>query len=432
MSEAVREKKLPGFRKYKPYPAYKDSGVEWLGEVPEHWDCFKLKRVTSLAYGDSFNAQEHLNGEFNAYGSNGIIGKSYLFNVNGPSIIIGRKGSFGKINYSEESCFTIDTTFYIDNKLTKANIRWLYYCLQILNLDHFSKDSAVPGLSREEIYDKDIPYCDVSEQKIIANFLDRETAKIDALIAKQERLIELLQEKRTALITRAVTKGLDPDVPMKDSGVEWLGEIPAHWKVKPLKAVAFVNPETLAEDTDPDYEFDYIEITDVNFDGSISGKEFMYFNNAPSRAKRKVIQGDIIISTVRTYLKAIALIKESNTRELIVSTGFAVLRNKDKGELENEFLWRLVQSSIFVEKVVSYSEGVSYPAITPYVLGTLPIWFPPPTEQKEIVLFLNRKIGKIDYLTSKVHKSIELLKEHRTALISAAVTGKIDVRREVP
>ena len=161
-------------------------------------------------------------------------------------------------------------------------------------------------------------------------------------------------------------------------------------------------------------------------------QKFMYFNNAPSRAKRKVIQGDIIISTVRTYLKAIALIKESNTRELIVSTGFAVLRNKDKGELENEFLWRLVQSSIFVEKVVSYSEGVSYPAITPYVLGTLPIWFPPPTEQKEIVLFLNRKIGKIDYLTSKVHKSIELLKEHRTALISAAVTGKIDVRREVP
>ena len=462
MSEAVREKKLPGFRKYKPYPAYKDSGVEWLGDVPEHWDLKRL-RYSIRACLNGVWGEEPVGGpedvicvrvaDFDRIKNKIVLNEPTFRSVplrqleeltlKSGDLLLEKSGGGEQQPVGAVVLYDLGAQSVCSNFIARIKIEDDYSSVFLLylhkhlyesgvNKRSIKQNTGIQNLDLKSYLSEYVGLPDIKEQIAIASFLDRETAKIDALIAKQERLIELLQEKRTALITRAVTKGLDPDVPMKDSGVEWLGEIPAHWKVKPLKAVAFVNPETLAEDTDPDYEFDYIEITDVNFDGSISGKEFMYFNNAPSRAKRKVIQGDIIISTVRTYLKAIALIKESNTRELIVSTGFAVLRNKDKGELENEFLWRLVQSSIFVEKVVSYSEGVSYPAITPYVLGTLPIWFPPPTEQKEIVLFLNRKIGKIDYLTSKVHKSIELLKEHRTALISAAVTGKIDVRREVP
>lgn len=188
---AASQDKFDKLEKYKPYPAYKDPGTEWIGEIPEHWSCLKLKRVASLGYGESFRDQEQLNGKYSVYGSNGVIGKSNLSNVNGPGIIIGRKGSFGKINFSIEPCFAIDTTFYVDAMLTRVNIGWLYYCLQLLNLDLFSKDSAVPGLSREEIYVKDIPYCDVYEQNVIADFLDRETAKIDAFINKQKRLIEL-------------------------------------------------------------------------------------------------------------------------------------------------------------------------------------------------------------------------------------------------
>ena len=203
------------------------------------------------------------------------------------------------------------------------------------------------------------------------------------------------------------------------------------YKRQPLKRVVQINPETLPENSDPDYEFDYIEINDVDSNGVIINKKSMCFNNAPSRARRKVSRDDIIISTVRTYLKAIALIEEDNKPDLVASTGFAVLRNDGKRAVSNNFLWRMVQSSIFVEKVVSYSEGVSYPAITPYVLGSLSVWFPPYKEQNEIVLFLERALEKVDQLTDKANKSINLLKEYRAALISAAVTGKIDVRGEV-
>src|SRR5690606_8384584 len=167
----------------------------------------------------------------------GPVGVHDRANTLAPCLVIGRKGSFGKVNYSAAPVFAIDTTFFVDRRATRANLRWLYYALMDARLDAATKDSAIPGLDREDAYARVLCVPPDHEQRAIAAFLDRETARIDALVAKKERLIELLQEKRTALITRAVTKGLDPTVPMKDSGVEWLGEIPAHWEVKRVKHV---------------------------------------------------------------------------------------------------------------------------------------------------------------------------------------------------
>ncbi|PNK02083.1 hypothetical protein CEP11_16240 [Cylindrospermopsis raciborskii S10] len=251
---------------------------------------------------------------------------------------------------------------------------------------------------------------------------------MDTLIAKKERLIELLKEKRTALISHAVTKGLNPDAPMKDSGVEWLGKIPEHWEVKRLKDVALVNSATISEDTQPDYLLKYIDISNVDSDGSILEAQEFQFQNAPSRARRIVKDGDTIISTVRTYLRSISLIQNPQ-HNLIVSTGFAVL--SPTLEIEAQFLFRLVQSDKFVEKVVAHSEGVGYPAINPSKLICLPIWIPPLTEQQAIAQFLDRETAKIDTLVTKTRISIDKLKEYRTALISAAVTGKIDIRENL-
>jgi type I restriction enzyme, S subunit len=258
--------------------------------------------------------------------------------------------------------------------------------------------------------------------------LDRETAKIDALIAKKERLIELLQEKRAVLVSHAATKGLDPSVPMKDSGMEYLVEIPANWETKQLKYIAGINQEILSEKTDPGYAFQYVDISNVNSNGQIIGSTAMFFEDAPSRARRRVKIGDTIVSTVRTYLKAIAFI-DNLSEDLIVSTGFAVLTPGIK--LLPKYLWRLVQSNQFVDAIVAYSEGVSYPAINPSTLGSLQIWIPPLPEQKAIVDLLDRETTKIDDLSSKIQKTIVKLKEYRTTLISAAVTGKIDVRNQV-
>ena len=192
-----------------PKAKMKDSGIEWLGEIPEGWEVKRLKRVTKFGYGDSLSADDRMPGDIPVYGSNGLVGVHDRPNTKNPCLVIGRKGSFGKINYSEQPCFAIDTTYYVDSTQTKHDIRWLYYVLQLLKLDSFSKDSAVPGLAREDAYMNLLPHCVTAEQTAIANHLDRETAKIDTLIDKVQTSIDLLREKRSALITAAVTGKID-------------------------------------------------------------------------------------------------------------------------------------------------------------------------------------------------------------------------------
>lgn len=192
-----------------PNVKMKDSGIEWLGEVPEHWEIQKLKRVCKFAYGDSLPDDDRNDEQIPVYGSNGIVGFHDMSNTLSPAIIVGRKGSYGKLNYTQDSAFAIDTTYYIDRKTTSHNIRWLFYMLTILRLDEGSKDSAVPGLAREDAYSLAVPVCDPDEQQAIASFLDRETGHINALIQKNEQIIELLKEYRTSLIHHAVTGKID-------------------------------------------------------------------------------------------------------------------------------------------------------------------------------------------------------------------------------
>lgn len=175
--------------KYSRYPKFKNSGVEWLGAVPEHWDVGQLRRVTGFEYGDSLSADDREAGNIAVYGSNGPVGTHSVPNTHSPCIIIGRKGSFGKLNYSEKPVFAIDTTYYVDDRHSASDLRWLYYTMQPLGLDENSKDSAVPGLGREEAYIHVVAIPGKEEQVSIASFLDRETARIDALIEKKQRLI---------------------------------------------------------------------------------------------------------------------------------------------------------------------------------------------------------------------------------------------------
>ncbi len=195
--------------RYKPYPAYKDSGVEWLGAIPAHWETRKLKRVCTLVYGDSLASEARVDGEIEVYGSNGAVGLNDRANALAPCLVIGRKGSFGKVNYSPQPVFAIDTTFFVDRRFTQADLRWMYYALTDARLDCATKDSAIPGLDREDAYTKDLCIPHLPEQRAIAAFLDRGTAKIDALIAKVRKAIERLKEYRTALTSAAVTGKID-------------------------------------------------------------------------------------------------------------------------------------------------------------------------------------------------------------------------------
>lgn len=185
------------------------SGNEWLGDVPEHWRVERLKWVCRFIYGDSLSDANRRHGDIPVYGSNGQVGLHDESNAVGPCIVIGRKGSFGKINYSERDLFAIDTTFYVDRKSSDADIRWLYYLLVWCRLDRISKDSAVPGLDRTDAYNTLVPVCDVPEQRRIAAQLDNDTAEVDAAIARVEEEIKLIREYRDRLIADVVTGQVD-------------------------------------------------------------------------------------------------------------------------------------------------------------------------------------------------------------------------------
>ena len=218
-------------------------------------------------------------------------------------------------------------------------------------------------------------------------------------------------------------RGWKPYPGYKESEVEWFTEIPAHWAVKRLKYASYINPESLPETTPADREFRYLDISNVDSNGHLVSSEPMVFRDAPTRARRIVRRGDTILSTVRTYLKAIAYI-DTECDDLIVSTGFAVLR--PRSSLDAAFQSYVVRSEPFVQAVMSHSEGVGYPAIAPSELGCLPIWLPSLPEQRAIAAFLDRETAKIDALVVRKQRLIDLLHEKRSALITRAVTKGLD------
>jgi type I restriction enzyme S subunit len=195
------------------------------------------------------------------------------------------------------------------------------------------------------------------------------------------------------------------------TSIDGLSALPEHWQEKPLKHVVRINMDKLPETTPGDYELEYVDISNVSLIEGMTSTEQYLFEKAPSRARRCVRDGDTIVSTVRTYLKAVANVINP-PENLIVSTGFAVLRPTN--EIDPGYLYRLAQSQEFVDRVVAYSVGVSYPAINPSDLGAFPIPLPPLSEQRAIALFLDARTAKIDALVKKKVRLIELLQEKRT------------------
>ena len=431
----------------KPYPKYKDSGIEWLGEVPEGWKVRKLKYVAHVEMGQSpesafynkvGNGVPFLQGNADF---KEIYPQPQVWTTEGnkyskkDDILISVRAPVGEINIS-------DNRYAIGRGLTALRFserfcfKYYYYLVTAAKnyFDSISTGTTYSAISTDDVKNISVIVPLLEKQLRIATFLDHKTTKIDKLIKKNETLVELLKEKRQAIISHAVTKGIPPhpplekgewgDLKMKDSGIEWLREIPEGWEVKRLKYVANVNPEALIENINPAYELKYVDISNVGEEGLINKPEIMLFEDAPSRARRIIRQNDVIVSTVRTYLKAIAYFSNPDSN-LIVSTGFAVLRVSDA--VLPKLLYYFVRSDFFVESIMANSVGVSYPAINSSVVAGLPILVPPKNQQSEIIKFLDKETKKYDDLMKKILSQIDALKEYRQALISNVVTGKVRV-----
>ena len=388
----------------RPYTRYRDSGVEWLGEVPSHWEVRPFRYVCRLAYGDSLASEAREDGDVPVFGSNGVVGQHSEPNTLAPVIVVGRKGSHGEVNFSECPAFAIDTTYFIDERFTPSDLRWLYYVLLRADLSDVSKDSAVPGLSRDDAYQKSLPLPPLDEQRDIAAYLDRETERVDALVAKKRSLLERLAEYRTALITRTVTKGLDPSVAMKDSGVEWLGEVPSHWDVaRLLRVMQLKAGDSITSE----------QIDDVG--------EYPVFggNGVRGFTDRHTHEGDFVLIGRQG-----ALCGNINlARGKFWASEHAVVADALEAASVS-WLARVLAAM----KLNQYSAAAAQPGLALDRIKGLHVPRPPLDEQRAIAAFLDDETARIDGLSSQVETAIERLLEYRTALVTAAVTGKIDVR----
>ena len=289
---------------------------------------------------------------------------------------------------------------------------------------------SYPAINASDLVCLDVALPPLAEQRGIAAFLDRETGKIDDLVARKERLIGLLQEKRAALISRAVTRGLDPDAPMKDSGVEWLGEIPAHWEVKRLKHLLRAPLQYGANEPsnhiDPDSPR-YIRITDIREDGTLWDETF---RSIPQDVAEPYLlsEGDLLFA--RSGATVGKTFKYRPSWGEAAYAGYLVRARLDDRLTESDFVEYYTHSQEYKDWILGNLIQSTIQNVSAERYASLTVPLPPLPEQRAIVAFLDCETAKLDGLIAKIHEAIERLKELRAARISAAVTGRIDVRED--
>ncbi len=344
----------------------------------------------------------------------------------GPGVVTGRYGSTGRLFYVEEDFWPHNTSLYVVD--FHGNLpRFVWYSLQTVDFSAHSAKAAVPGIDRNDIHVLPTVVPPLVEQVHIAAFLDRETAKIDALVTEQQRLVELLKEKRQAVISHAVTKGLNPNAPMKDSGIEWLGEVPAHWDVTKMKWVAKMESGHTPDKKIAEYwdngDIPWVSLNDTSYlkdHDYISETAYAVTQLGIDNSSAHLLPPNAVVFSRDATIGRCAI----TTRPMAVSQHFIAWVCGET--IIPEFL--LLRLRSMTRELDRMTTGATLKTIGMPEVKTLVTPVPPLSEQRTILEWVASQTGQIDALTLEANRAIELLQERRTALISAAVTGKIDVR----
>ncbi|EGQ7798751.1 restriction endonuclease subunit S [Vibrio parahaemolyticus] len=431
--------------RYKTYPDYKESGIDWLYDIPAHWKTIPVGRCYHRVKRTGFESEELLS----VYRDHGVIPKSSRDDNNNKAsddlspyqlvcennlVMNKMKAWQGSIAISEYRGIVSPAYFvYEPFKHTESIVypKYVHYLLRhpIYITQYMSRSKGIRvnqwDLDPESFQSIELLLPLKEEQQKIINFLDYETAKIDTLIAKQEKLIELLKEKRQAVISHAVTKGLNPDAPMKDSGVEWLGNVPEHWDMKRLKYIGEAkNGLTYSpDDVVPEGEGVLVLRSSNIQDAKLSFTDNVYVNmDIPLRIRTQ--KDDLLICSRNGSRQLIG--KNALITEEAVDMAFGAFMVVFRSKL-NPYLYWVLNSPLFEYQSGSFLTS-TINQLTIGNLESMEIPLPPSDEQELIRQYLIEKMDYFDQLISKSACKVDLLKERKTALISAAVTGKVDVR----
>ncbi|EAJ6158613.1 restriction endonuclease subunit S [Campylobacter jejuni] len=422
---------------------FKESGIEWLGEIPEHWEVVKINKIVTFVNGYAFE-----NFDFNPIFEIPVIRigdmqkekilydnclktkekeKLKQFLISNNDILIALSGATtGKIAF----CDT-DNKAYINQRvaIVRSKLKLVkYYFLTrgfSLLIELACNGSAQPNISTKEIGEFKIPLPPLKEQEQIANFLDEKYKKIANFIEKKEKLITLLKEQKQALINETITKGLDKNINFKDSGIEWLGEIPQHWRIVKLKYVAFTNiglvytPDDIIEN--PDEGYPVLRANNIQ-NGKIDYQDLIYIKSKQIGKKQIISSGDLLMC-VRNGSENL-LGKTAKIQDGYFS--FGAFTAIIKSQFNDYFYW-IFQTNMLRKSIASFSASNGIGQISQDDIKNFIISFPPLKEQEQIAQFLDSEISKIDKIIEKTKKQIKLIKEYKTTLINQAVCGRIDL-----
>ncbi|MDI1329468.1 restriction endonuclease subunit S [Pseudomonas sp.] len=430
-------------RVYDPYPEYKKSEVEWLGDIPLHWNCVRLKYSADLGGNkiEASSVQRYVGMENIEPGNGRYIAKEDITPEGLSTSFLKGDVLFGKLRpYLAKSWLAefsgICSSEFLVLRSKNVSPRFLhYYTLTdefINQVDASTYGSKMPRASWDFIGLMPVPIPDTGSEKI-SNFLDHETAIIDTMIERQQQLIQLLKEKRQAVISHAVTKGLDSKSKMRDSGVEWLGQIPESWNICRFK---FLVKESSAGPYGSSLTKSMYTSSGVRVYGQqqVIPNDFSYGDYYISEEKfnemkrYEVYPGDILISVMGTIGKVAVV--PSGIERGIINPRLVKYRSREEVILP-EFVQASILSEVSQSQLLFAAQGSTMDGLNMQIIGELPIAYPETDEQVEILRAIERHSKKFNSILSAADQAVTLLQERRSALISAAVTGKIDVRNWV-
>lgn len=408
------------------YNEYKDSGIAWLGSVPKHWEVKRLKYASTIRSGDAIQSksQDCLE-KFEVWGGNGFMGWHHTYNNQGNSIIIGRVGALcGNVHKSHYPIFVTDNALILTIK-NSYNTDFVFFTLTARDLNSLNKSSAQPLITGTEVVNEFLPAPPLSEQEAIVRYLDERCGEIDQRIELERKRIELLTELKQSIITQAVTEGLDPNAPKRDSGVQWLGQIPQHWEVRKLKFVIHKiksggtptsdNTDFYAEDGIPWVTIaDMSNVEIVKETASRITEQGMLSKNLELHP-----QGTLLYSIYATIGKVALLGVPATTNQAILAL---YVKPQTIGNSYLRAVLTALEPVVLSETSSNTQNNLSASKVSNFMLPV-----PPLSEQEAIVSYIDERCGEIDGRIKRAKRKIELLTELKQSIITKAVTGKIKV-----
>lgn len=420
------------------YSKYKDSGVQWIGEVPSHWDIIKAKYLWSEVFSFSENGSEELLSVSQYDGVTQSKSESRSESLRGYkkvvkdnlviNIMLAWMGGLGVSEYNG----IVSPAYCIYRLKKEANSKFMHYLYKTpMYLAEFTRRSTGVIPSRWRMYTDDFGQVmtilpPIKEQNKIVSYLDEITAKIDEAIAQQQKMIELLNERKQIIINNAVTKGLNPDAPLKDSGVEWIGEIPEHWEIKKLKMIGITKNGISRDSSYFGYGSPFVSYSDVYKNLVLPDNvEKLAMSSSDEQKLYSVEEGDVFFTRTSETIEEIGLTSVcTKTITGAVFSGFLIRFRPKKDILDNSFSKYYFRAHVHRFYFVKEMNLVTRASLNQQLLGNMPVLIPPLEEQRNISVFLDREVGEINRFIDISIKMVSLLQERKQIMINDVVTGK--------